>query len=330
MTNDAVPVTAELLPCPFCGSTNIDPTGWRSLDAQGPACDDCGASAGQISLNHADNIAAWNARHRGSTAVVDELPDVASGHWETPEGREIAVDYLAKDRASLCMGELSDFHLANKQYMEDISVGTFTFQSAIAMQTAAKERIRWLSAQLAAANQKLASLSQTPATPMVQEGLREALAGHFPTGLRSLYARTAGGIPVRGGGIAVECKCGWSTVATDDDEARQQWADHVVALSATPAQEGERIDAKQADTLHRAQLASFDSLSTPAPPVDETDRLRTERDEAAEHLAAVLFSDPGPKMLASIAAARAWWLEYDKRCESALADRTQEGEVRRG
>lgn len=55
-------VTQELLPCPFCGSTNIDATGWRSLDAQGPACDDCGSSAGQISLDHADNIRAWNIR----------------------------------------------------------------------------------------------------------------------------------------------------------------------------------------------------------------------------------------------------------------------------
>lgn len=87
---------------------------------------------------------------------MTKLPDTAPGHWDTPEGREIAVDYLAKGRASLCMGDISDFHLANKQYLEDIHAGNATFQSAIGMQTAAKERIRWLSAHLAAALQKLA------------------------------------------------------------------------------------------------------------------------------------------------------------------------------
>lgn len=92
---------------------------------------------------------------RNEKRAVTPLPKAMAGHWETPEGREIAVDYLAKDRGSLCMGNLSDFHLANAQYLEDISVGTVTFQSAIGMQTAAKERIRWLSAQLAAANIEL-------------------------------------------------------------------------------------------------------------------------------------------------------------------------------
>lgn len=77
------------------------------------------------------------------------LPDTMAGHWDTAEGRDIAVDYLTKPREWLGKSELSDFALANAQYLEDISVGTVTFQSAIAMQTAAKERIRWLSAHLA-------------------------------------------------------------------------------------------------------------------------------------------------------------------------------------
>ncbi|MDQ2878540.1 MAG: hypothetical protein M3R41_05650 [Pseudomonadota bacterium] len=49
-----------LLPCPFCGSMSIDAEGWASLESCGPACDDCGASAG--SIEGADNIAAWNTR----------------------------------------------------------------------------------------------------------------------------------------------------------------------------------------------------------------------------------------------------------------------------
>lgn len=84
------------------------------------------------------------------------LPETAPGHWDTPEGREIAVEYLAKGRHEICMGDVSDFHLANKQYLEDVHVGAVTFQTMIHVQTAAKERIRWLSVHLANAQAKLA------------------------------------------------------------------------------------------------------------------------------------------------------------------------------
>lgn len=53
---------AKLLPCPFCGSASIDAKGWASGNSAGPACDDCGASAGCVSSDLADNIAAWNRR----------------------------------------------------------------------------------------------------------------------------------------------------------------------------------------------------------------------------------------------------------------------------
>lgn len=43
-----------LLPCPFCGSTNIDPEGWASTDRAGPACDDCAGSAETAEI--------WNKR----------------------------------------------------------------------------------------------------------------------------------------------------------------------------------------------------------------------------------------------------------------------------
>jgi hypothetical protein len=48
------PDTHGLLPCPFCGSNNIDPEGWASADRSGPACDDCSCSA--------DTIERWNTR----------------------------------------------------------------------------------------------------------------------------------------------------------------------------------------------------------------------------------------------------------------------------
>jgi hypothetical protein len=44
----------DLLPCPFCGSANIDPEEWRSGDGHGPGCSDCGACA--------DTLERWNSR----------------------------------------------------------------------------------------------------------------------------------------------------------------------------------------------------------------------------------------------------------------------------
>ena len=53
----------ELLPCPFCGSPEVNPEGWYRMTEHvfgsgcvvfGPACDECGSSA--------KTIAAWNTR----------------------------------------------------------------------------------------------------------------------------------------------------------------------------------------------------------------------------------------------------------------------------
>ena len=72
MTANPTPLPPEgvtLKPCPFCGSINIEPKGWKSFTASGPACDDCGASAGSVSDNHADNVAAWNTRIAATSAA---------------------------------------------------------------------------------------------------------------------------------------------------------------------------------------------------------------------------------------------------------------------
>lgn len=84
-------------------------------------------------------------------ATQPVLPVQMPGHWDTAEGAEMASRSLEFSRAQLCKGNLSDLALANAQYLETIDIGTVQFQSAIAMQTAAKERIRWLSAHLALA-----------------------------------------------------------------------------------------------------------------------------------------------------------------------------------
>ena len=72
MTNDAKKEReAVLLPCPFCGSANIDAAGWASTNSSGPACDDCGASAGSTLADTPEaNIAAWNNRQPTQTNAL--------------------------------------------------------------------------------------------------------------------------------------------------------------------------------------------------------------------------------------------------------------------
>lgn len=74
-----------------------------------------------------------------------ELPEVLAGHWDTPEGREMAMRYANEDRPAPHLG--SDLHLANAAYMElHEPLGTGT-----------KERMRWLSVQLALAQARLST-----------------------------------------------------------------------------------------------------------------------------------------------------------------------------
>jgi len=41
--------------CPFCGSDNVDPAGWKNGEGEtGPACNNCNATA--------DSVEEWNTR----------------------------------------------------------------------------------------------------------------------------------------------------------------------------------------------------------------------------------------------------------------------------
>jgi hypothetical protein len=72
MTNETE--TPELLPCPFCGSSEVNPEGWYRMTEHvfgprcvvfGPACDECGSSA--------KTIAAWNTRADLADKRIEEL-----------------------------------------------------------------------------------------------------------------------------------------------------------------------------------------------------------------------------------------------------------------
>jgi hypothetical protein len=76
-----------------------------------------------------------------------DLPDVLSGHWSTAEGREMAERYAAMSRADLSDAGRTDLELANALFLVDGPIG---------LQTAAKERMRWLSVQLALARAEIA------------------------------------------------------------------------------------------------------------------------------------------------------------------------------
>ena len=73
----------------------------------------------------------------------------------------------------------------------------------------------------------------------------------------------------------------------------------------------ERVYAQEQDFWHEEILTeAADEIASLRARVEAVE---DELTEAVEHLEAVLFSDPGPKMLASIGSARAWWMKRDAR-----------------
>lgn len=70
-------MSENVLPCPFCGSANVDPDGWASQHTSGPACDDCGASAGGAMQSREENVAAWNTRPESTERTAREAAEAA-------------------------------------------------------------------------------------------------------------------------------------------------------------------------------------------------------------------------------------------------------------
>lgn len=101
----------------------------------------------------------------------------ASGHWDTDEGYAIAEEYALMSRSDLSYGDRSDLAIANAVFLvgrDDLRLINF--------QTAAKERIRWLSVKLAIANRDNATLTTRAETAEAEvKRLREALTPSLDT-----------------------------------------------------------------------------------------------------------------------------------------------------
>ena len=97
----------ELLPCPFCGSANIDPVGWMAGDGrQGPACDDCMASA--------DSVERWNTRQPAlpdgfaavpASVVEDAISALQIADHVAESDHATAADYALFNGAEVALTE---------------------------------------------------------------------------------------------------------------------------------------------------------------------------------------------------------------------------------
>lgn len=114
----------DLLLCPFCGSSNIDPQGWASTERSGPACDDCGASA--------DTVELWNNRPitMNGSNVVDQIVvlaldpptplirvngnNPAGSHYEVTHGADVVALCGSLDEADAKVAEIGRRLLADQ------------------------------------------------------------------------------------------------------------------------------------------------------------------------------------------------------------------------
>ena len=79
------------------------------------------------------------------------LEDTPVAHWRAEGKKDPHDDKYLCARNELCMGNLTDDELANEVFLYDHRTGL----NSMSYLTAAKERIRWLSRKLAAAEQQL-------------------------------------------------------------------------------------------------------------------------------------------------------------------------------
>jgi hypothetical protein len=149
---------------------------------------------------------------------MEELKPVA-GHWNTEAGAKVAADYATKARTDLCLGHLSDMEVANGVYMasrNDLDL--------IVWQTAAKERIRWLSAQLAA-NTRASDKDELAERDAMQARVQKAVPPRpYPHwngygGVSEYFGFDGGSLTIRT--VGDKAGTGWLCFAEDELEWEQ-------------------------------------------------------------------------------------------------------------
>jgi hypothetical protein len=106
----------SLLPCPFCGSNNVDPEGWGSTDRAGPACDDCAGTA--------DTVELWNTRPLeqkksievdigAAVAALQESPDLAAMMTEMVGGPALIEAQTAIETLCGSLNEMIEVYWAD-------------------------------------------------------------------------------------------------------------------------------------------------------------------------------------------------------------------------
>lgn len=80
-----------------------------------------------------------------------DLPHILPGHWQAADGHKIALRYATMTREQLCGGTSTDMLVAFE--IASLCRDDLDFEAVLAT---ARDRIRWLSVQLALANAKAA------------------------------------------------------------------------------------------------------------------------------------------------------------------------------
>lgn len=163
---------AELLPCPFCGSTEIDPEGWMSVSQDGkdkktgPACDECGGST--------DTVERWNSRPITETTrtISVDIGAAAATLEASPELGAMLSEMIGGPALVEAQAEIERLQaLVNAQHMPD-PLGALS--SKIAAKIAQLEHYRDNDCQLDHA--KVIATGRIEQAKQIQHWIAEALA----------------------------------------------------------------------------------------------------------------------------------------------------------
>jgi len=127
-----------LLPCPFCGSANVDPKGWASQNSSGPACDDCGASAGSTLADTPEaNIAAWQRR----TTPASQHSELADDNEIIERAVRATYDDWPSTAATPALAEMFGVELGTPLTIEQLEANGGDIKGLRRMVTAAAKSV---------------------------------------------------------------------------------------------------------------------------------------------------------------------------------------------